>query len=156
MAREPRRRQSMPTPPPATTTRMVLRGLVRRCPRCGSSGIFRRWFSMRERCPTCGVRFDRKPEEAFFLGAFVIQTALIMTPLAVLLFLFGMATGDLAGGEPRNYVLLMVAHVVLTPFLTYPSTKSTWFAFDLAMGGLEPNEQREAEQAVAASSTPAR
>ena len=43
---------------------------------------------MRERCPTCGVRFDRRPEEAFFLGAFVIQTALILTPLAALLFLF--------------------------------------------------------------------
>jgi uncharacterized protein (DUF983 family) len=129
---------------------MLLRGLVRRCPRCGGGDVFRRWFTMRERCPTCGVRFDRKPEEAFFLGAYVIQTALILTPLAVLLFLYAMATGDLAGGEPRTYVALMVAHVVITPFLTYPSTKTTWFAFDLAMGGLDPHEQREAEQAVSA------
>lgn len=156
MARERQQRPPMATPPPAGTIRMLLRGLVRRCPRCGASGIFRRWFSMRDRCPTCGVRFDRKPEEAFFLGAFVIQTALILTPLAVLLFLFGMATGGLAGGDPPTYVLLMVAHVVLTPFLTYPSTKSTWFAFDLAMGGLEPHEQRDAEEAVRAGRAPAR
>lgn len=103
---------------------------------------------MRERCPTCGVRFDRKPEEAFFLGAFVIQVGLILLPLAVLLFLFGMATGGVAPGRPEVYVAIMVAHVVLTPFLTYPSTKTTWFAFDLVMGGLEPHEEREAEAAV--------
>ena len=42
----------------------------------------------------------------------------------------------------------MVLHAVITPFLTYPSTKSTWFAFDLAMGGLDPHEEREAEEAV--------
>jgi uncharacterized protein (DUF983 family) len=132
---------------------MLCRGLGRRCARCGGGGVFRRWFTMRERCPTCGVRFDRKPEEAFFLGAFVIQTALILTPLAALLFLYGMATGDLAGGEPKTYMMLMIAHVVITPFLTYPSTKSTWFAFDLAMGGLDPHEQSEAEQAVNARSS---
>lgn len=132
---------------------MVLRGLVRRCPRCGGGGVFRRWFTMREHCPTCGVRFDRKPEEAFFLGAFVIQIALVLAPLAVLLFLFGMATGGIAGGRPSTYVLLMVAHVLLTPFLTYPSTKTTWFAFDLAMGGLEPHEQRQAEAALRADRT---
>jgi hypothetical protein len=141
------------TPPPVGTTRMVLRGLVRRCPRCGGGRVFRRWLTMRERCPTCGVRFDRKPEEAFFLGAFVIQTALVLSPLAVLLFLFGLATGGIGGGSPRTYLLLMVAHVVLTPFLTYPSTKTTWFAFDLAMGGLEPHEQREAEAAVEDAAT---
>lgn len=140
--------------PPVSTTRMLFRGLVRRCARCGSGDVFRRWFTMRERCPTCGVRFDRKPEEAFFLGAYVIQTALILTPLAALLFLYGMATGGLAGGEPKTYVMIMVAHVVITPFLTYPSTKSTWFAFDLSMGGLEPREQREAEEAVTAGSRP--
>ncbi|MFP5371969.1 MAG: DUF983 domain-containing protein [Actinomycetes bacterium] len=137
-----------------TTARMVVRGLVRRCPRCGGRGVFCRWLTMRERCPTCGVRFDRKPEEAFFLGAFVIQTALILLPLAVLLFLFGMATGGIGGGRPEVYVAIMVAHVLITPFLTYPSTKTTWFAFDLAMGGLEPHEQREAEAAVTGGALP--
>ena len=144
------RRAPTAMPPKVGTVRMVCRGLVRRCPRCGGRGVFRRWLTMRERCPSCGVRFDRKPEEAFFLGAFVIQTALILTPLAGLLFLFGMATGGIAGGSPEVYVAIMVGHVLITPFLTYPSTKTTWFAFDLAMGGLEPHEQREAEAAVEA------
>lgn len=47
-----RQRLQQPTPPPASTVRMVLRGLVRRCPRCGGGGVFRRWFTMREHCPT--------------------------------------------------------------------------------------------------------
>ena len=67
-----------------------------------------------------------------------------------------MATGGVVGGQPRTYVALMVAHVVITPFLTYPSTKTTWFAFDLAMGAIEPSEQREAEEAVGAGTTPGR
>ena len=148
--RQRSRTQPTAAPPPVGIVRMVGRGLVRRCPRCGGGRVFRRWMTMRERCPTCGVRFDRKPEEAFFLGAFVIQTAVILLPLAVLLFLFGMATGGVAGGRPEVYVAVMIAHVLITPFVTYPSTKTTWFAFDLAMGGLEPHEEQEAEAAVAA------
>ncbi len=148
VARSPDEPDEVPTP-----VRMVLRGVVGKCPLCGGRGLFRRWFTLSERCPTCGHRFDRKPEEAFFLGAFVVQTALILMPLAVLLFLFGMATGGVAGGRPEVYVAIMVAHVLITPFITYPSTKTTWFAFDLAMGELEPHEQREAEAAVAERTT---
>lgn len=85
MTRGRQQQRRMAKPQPVSTTRMLLRGLVRRCPRCGGGGVFRHWFTMRKRCPTCGVRFDRRPEEAFFLGAFVIQTALILTPVAVLL-----------------------------------------------------------------------
>jgi len=78
----------------------------------------------------------------------VMQIALILVPLAVVMFLYGMATGGLVGGRPRTYVVIMLGHVLITPLLTYPCTKTTWIAFDLAMGGLEPHEQREAEQAV--------
>jgi uncharacterized protein (DUF983 family) len=131
---------------------MLARGVVRRCPRCGARHVFERWFSIRERCPRCGVRFDRKPEEAFFLGAFVIQTAMILTPLAVLLFLYGMAVGDVIGGSPKLYVVLMVLVAAVLPLVTYPSTKTTWFAIDLAMEPLSDDEQAEAS--AAASPTP--
>lgn len=83
-----------------------------------------------------------------------IQTALILTPLAVLLFLYGMGDGRPLRRRAEALVSLMVAQVVITPFVTYSSPESTWFAFDLAMGGLDLREQREAEEAVTAGSRP--
>ena len=43
-------------PPPLLGTRpgwtvLTLRGLRRRCPRCGAGRLFARWFRMAERCP---------------------------------------------------------------------------------------------------------
>ena len=40
-------------------TRMMLRGCSRRCPVCGQGHLFRRWFTMCERCPRCDLRFER-------------------------------------------------------------------------------------------------
>lgn len=108
---------------------------------------------MRSHCPTCGVRFDRKPEEAFFLGAFVIQTGIILLPLAILVFLYGLSTGGVVGGPPWAYGLAAVLHSTLTPLLTYPISKTVWFAVDLAMTELDADEVAEA-RAVAAASPP--
>jgi len=53
---------------------MVKRGMVRHCPHCGSGGLFAHWFRMVERCPRCGIKFER--EEGFYLGAFLINFAI--------------------------------------------------------------------------------
>ena len=47
------------------------RALSRRCPYCGSPGIYDGYFALRERCPRCGVRFER--EEGYFLGAYALN-----------------------------------------------------------------------------------
>jgi uncharacterized protein (DUF983 family) len=53
--------------------RTVGRGLRRRCGRCGGRGLFRGWFRLRERCPSCGYRFAR--EEGFWTGVFLVNFA---------------------------------------------------------------------------------
>ena len=55
------------------------RALRLRCPICGRGKLFRWWLLMHERCPNCGVKFEREP--GFFLGSIYINyglTALIV------------------------------------------------------------------------------
>src|ERR687890_1074013 len=47
------------------------RAFSRRCPYCGSPGIYDGYFALRERCPRCGVRFER--EEGYFLGGYALN-----------------------------------------------------------------------------------
>ncbi len=123
---------------------MVVRGLVGRCPLCGGGGLFVRWFTLRERCPTCGLRFDRKPEEAFFLGAYTLNLGLVLSLLCIDLFLYGLAEGDVIGVPPWTLVVGAVVIAVVIPLLGYPASKTTWSAIDLAMHPLDPVEQAEA------------
>ena len=47
------------------------RALTRRCPYCGSPGVYEGYLGLRERCPACGVTFER--EEGYFLGAYALN-----------------------------------------------------------------------------------
>ena len=45
---------------------MLKRGRRRQCARCGGGDLFVSRYRLRDRCPTCGYRFEREP--GFFLG----------------------------------------------------------------------------------------
>jgi uncharacterized protein (DUF983 family) len=111
-------------------TRMLWRGITRRCPRCGGRRLFRGWFKMVDRCPRCGYLFDR--EEGFFLGAFLINfivtEGLLGVVLGVLIVL------EASGGT--SLVPIIAAAVVvaiLVPLAFYPFSKTVWTAIDMAM-----------------------
>jgi len=123
---------------------MTLRGVVGRCPLCGGRGLFTSWFVMAERCPTCGHRFDRKPEEGFFLGAYTLNLGLVLILLCVDLFAYGLATGDIIAIPPWVLLVSAFAIAVVVPLLGYPASKTTWAAVDLSMHAPEPVEQAEA------------
>src|SRR3989442_2093698 len=42
-----------------------------RCPRCGTTALFRGWFSMAEACALCRLRFERA--QGYFVGAIYIN-----------------------------------------------------------------------------------
>jgi uncharacterized protein (DUF983 family) len=48
-----------PAQPPLHARTVILRGLRRRCPRCGEGPLFRRWIEAYDRCPACGVLYLR-------------------------------------------------------------------------------------------------
>jgi uncharacterized protein (DUF983 family) len=75
------------------TLTLAWRGWTKACPRCGGRSLFQRWFTLRERCPHCGLRFER--EEGYWTGAIaanVIVTELLFVTLMILAFLFATAT----------------------------------------------------------------
>ena len=124
-----------------SVARAVLRGLVKRCPRCGSRGIFDGWFTLRVRCPRCELQFQR--EEGGFLGAMTINyavAAIIWVPVLIVGF---------AVTSPNPPVLALtlisIAIMVVVPLLFYPNSKSIWAAVEYMVSeseGLDedPNE----------------
>lgn len=109
--------------------RMLLRGAARRCPRCGSGKLFRRWLTMVRECPRCAYRFER--EEGFFLGAIVVNVIITeLVIVAVIVLGFALTLPDAPVGA------LAIAGGVLaaiTPLVSYPFTKTVWTAVDLIM-----------------------
>lgn len=144
----------MPTDPDAAgdapaVSLMVVRGMTGRCPLCGGRGVFLSWFKLAERCPSCGHRFDRKPEEGFFLGAYTLNLGLVLALLSADLFAYGLATGDIIGVPPWTLVVAAAVIAVVVPLVGYPASQTTWSAIDLAMNPPEPVEQAEAVAHVA-------
>ncbi len=111
----------------------LLRGLCKRCPRCGGGDLFVGWFRMRPRCPTCNCRFERA--EAFFLGSYMLNLGvteglvfvLTIVPCIVLL----------SRNPDADLTLVVVAGLVaavVAPLAFYPYSKALWSAIDLVMG----------------------
>ena len=123
---------------------MLRRGLAKRCPLCGSGGLFTGWFRMRERCPGCGYLFER--EEGFFLGAYVINLA-IAEGLVILLAVVPTIV-LLARNPDTDVVPILIAGLVgavVAPMAFYPFSKTIWTAFDLIMrprSVYEPTDRR--------------
>lgn len=95
---------------------------------------------MRERCPTCGYRFERKQEEAFFLGAVAINFVVTEGILGVMLLISFVLTLP----DPPLLLLCAVAVplMIAAPIAFYPISKTLWAAFDLMLHPAEPDELR--------------
>jgi uncharacterized protein (DUF983 family) len=104
------------------------RALTRRCPYCGRPGIFEGYFALRERCPRCGVLFER--EEGYFLGAYALN-------LIVAEFLgLGLAIVLIFRTDLRHIPLVWqevvaVALAVAFPVALFPFSRTVWIAMDL-------------------------
>lgn len=131
-------------PSPGT---LLKRGVTKRCPRCGERDIYRTYFRMRERCPSCGYLFEREP--GFFVGAYLINFAIIEGILFVLLMGF-IAWKD---QNPDAGVVIPIGLGLLLgivgPVVFYPYSRTIWSAFDLLMTPLEVDEIVAAADAVA-------
>jgi uncharacterized protein (DUF983 family) len=124
------------TPPPLTLGRLLRRGLARRCPLCGAGGLFRRWFTIVDRCPRCGFRFERV--EGHWLGALGMNTMVSFAAVLVAVVVgFAVSYSD---ESPTTAIVGIVATAVVVPLAFYPVSKTLWSAIDLAMRPLEPDD----------------
>jgi uncharacterized protein (DUF983 family) len=123
-------------PGPLTPSRVVLRGLLRRCPLCGSGEIFQGWFRQAERCPRCNYPTTRVDDQ--WIGSLGINTMVSFTLLITVIAVGFTVTYP----DPPVATLLVVAVGVaaLFPVFFFPISKSLWSAIDMAMRPPEPDD----------------
>ena len=120
--------------------RTLLRGLVRHCPHCGAGHLFDGWFTLRERCPRCGMRFER--QEGFMLGSMTINMIVtFLTVAAVVAAAMVLTWPDV----PMWPVMALGAvAAIVVPAAFWPFAVTIWAAAELAMRPLEPDELADA------------
>ncbi|HUF11775.1 MAG TPA: DUF983 domain-containing protein [Longimicrobiales bacterium] len=110
--------------------RMIRRGLARRCPWCGGGNLFPSWFTIRDRCPTCGLRLDRG-ETDFWIGAWMLNLVGVETAFTALL-----VTGIviLWPDVPwRAVTWTGVIGMIALPLLLFPISRTLWLAIDMTL-----------------------
>lgn len=108
----------------ASTIRTLLRGLLRRCPRCGKGPLFESWYTIADRCNACDLNFVKSDSDtwAFMyistagLTGFIVLGMLILKPERVWVGLSVVLPAALAlivGSLPfRKGLAMAIEHVV--------------------------------------------
>lgn len=126
---------------------LLLRGLRKRCARCGGGRVYDSWFRMKERCPTCGLRFEREP--GFFVGAYLINFAVAIALLFVVCMAFVAQRAVDADASPWPAMVAGLVVALAAPVVLYPFARTVWSAIDLGMTPVEPAEAADARRALA-------
>ncbi len=119
--------------------RLLLSGLFLRCPYCGKGKLFRRFYSMYDRCPVCGWRYER--EEGYWTGAMALNLvvtelliAIVTVPVVIWLAVSGLPIWPLVAiGLPMCFIL---------PLLFFRHARSFWMSLDFMIHPVDPEEQR--------------
>jgi uncharacterized protein (DUF983 family) len=125
---EPGTPRPAPTPlfPEVGTSRALIRGARKRCPRCGERDTFVSWFQIRTACPRCDLRFAK--EEGGFLGAMTLNYL-----VAIGLWLVVLAVGIALTVPDVAVVPLLIASAIVligVPLWFYPRSKMIWAAVE--------------------------
>ena len=108
------------------------------CPVCGGRGLFRRWglFAMCERCPSCGLRFERM--EGHWLGAVAVNTVVSATAVILAVVVAMLVWGT---GVSRGLLLAIAAPVgIMMPVLFDPVSRTFWTAIDTLVRPPSPRD----------------
>lgn len=111
-------------------TRLFWRAITLRCPNCGSRGLFKNWFRMKERCPRCGLALERGEQHDYWLGAQMFNLVVSELIFAGALLVLVIATWPNVPWDFLQYG--GVALMAIAPILFYPFSKTIWLAWDLA------------------------
>jgi uncharacterized protein (DUF983 family) len=108
---------------------MLWRGFTKRCARCGSGHLFKRWFTMVDDCPRCHLHFER--EAGYWAGALAINIGLAIVAFVLA---FGIGLAVTAPDIPVVPLLaVLIPLMVLVPTIGYPFSKTIWVAVDRAL-----------------------
>lgn len=114
----------------------MLRGLLRRCPLCGSGEVFETWFRQRDRCPRCNYPTTRVHDQ--WIGSLGMNTMVsFLLLLGVIAVGFAVTYPDPPVG---TLLVLTVGVAALFPVFFFPISKSLWSAIDMAMRPPDPDD----------------
>jgi len=118
----------------AGSGRVLLRGLRKRCPRCGARGIWLTFFKPKPLCPVCDLRFES--EEGGFLGAMVINYTFACSFWIAAMVITMILTVPFIPVVP----VIMGSIVILggLPVWFYPRSKLLWAAVEFLTARSEP------------------
>jgi uncharacterized protein (DUF983 family) len=92
--------------------KVLLRGLRKRCPRCGEGEIFDGWFSSHERCSHCDLVYEASPGSVWGMWVIGDRIFVVLALLPIYLTL----------PVPEPGLRAMLSLLVLIPlFLTMPN-----------------------------------
>ena len=129
--------------------KLMLRGLLLRCPSCGHATLVRGVLRVHDRCRVCGLPFEH--DEGFFLGALVLNYTVSFLA-GILPAIVLVATGRLSVAWG---IVWSVLASLLVPVLFYWHAKSLWMAayYFFVPDDLRPGRwQQRAEPEAAAGS----
>ena len=134
---EPVRRDEAPGPAHerVRATTVLIRGLVRRCPRCGHKGLFDGPLSILSECPTCGLRLER--EEGGFLGAMTVNFSLTVLVWIVVLVVWLVL--DLPDVHVVALTVTSLALVGFFPLVFWRTSKTIWASVDFLVYRSDPS-----------------
>jgi len=126
------RAKTTPLPPGRT----LARGLRVKCPVCGQGKLFRRWFTMLQRCPQCDLKFERL--EGHWIGAVAVNT---MVTFGIMFVALGVVMIVAYPEYPiRTMLAVLLPIPILAPLLLFPVARTFWMAMDLLFRPPEPEE----------------
>lgn len=103
---------------------LIGRALRLRCPRCGEGRLFQGWFTMPERCSSCGFRLERPG--GYYLGSSYINYGLTAVTLMALYFVLHYQFG----WTNRELAPWLAAFCVLFPLWLFRYARALWLAMD--------------------------
>src|SRR5213593_1111773 len=110
----------------AGTIRVLIRGARKRCPRCGERRIFDGFFTLKPRCGTCDLRFER--EQGGFLGAMALN---YVVAIGFWVVVMGVGIALTVPVVPVAPLLAMsIGVLAAVPVWFYPRSKTLWAAIE--------------------------
>ncbi len=136
---------------PGQGYRSALRAVGRwKCPHCGNGSVIARHFRVHPRCESCGFRFARDGDPAYFNGAMFVNYMMSAGLFVVAFFAIIMASRPNVPWDMIAVVAPLVA--VGAVVLFYPISKMIWLTVDVM---LRPVTEDEIDRPISARSTAA-
>jgi uncharacterized protein (DUF983 family) len=113
--------------------RAIFDGLLLRCPRCHKGRMFSSLFQMRQRCPVCGLEFERSTGE--ITGGMGVNIVVVLILVVLASVVIGFSTIPLLPA-------FLVAGVAIVAFaiLFYPISRGLWAALIYLTGASQEKD----------------